>query len=104
MKSEGNEKETGEQVETLVSIPGPGPLAPIGTPKPQRAIDWTRPVQTVGSKRPVHIYAIDHRLKKPVIGYDSFFDSLGQWYYDGSWDNNSSTCLDLENIPEVPHV
>lgn len=81
----------------LVSIEGPGPLAEISQPKPLRVIDWTRPVQTV-SGRVVHIYAIDHRLKQPVVGRSGNDTSICQWDYDGAFmSNGEASGLDLEN-------
>lgn len=81
----------------LISMDGPGPLAPIGTPK---VIDWTKPVQTSG-KFPsrVHIYAIDHRLTKPVIGRQDGDTRVGCWNYDGTWMAGETGCLDLMNVP-----
>lgn len=86
-------------MEQKISIPGPGPLNEIGTPKP--AIDWTRPVQTRGGMT-VKIYAIDHGLKKPVVG--SFGDSADAttWAYDGTFIHGRISTLDLENIPQTP--
>ena len=88
--------------QNIVEIEGPGPLAPIGTPKPPRVIDWTKPVQTSG-KFPsrVHIYAIDHNLTKPVVGRVEGDTRVGSWYYDGIWMAGDTGCLDLMNVPEA---
>ncbi len=89
----------------LISIDGPGPLNEIGTPKPPRVIDWTKPVQTVGSygiKRLVKVYAIDHGLKQPVVGVMTGDNTPQIWSYDGRFKLDEECGMDLENVPETP--
>lgn len=87
----------------LITIEGPGPLAPIAGP-----IDWSRPLQTKGSfgiHQAVRIIAIDHSLNKPVIGVIGKDKNVSVWHYNGQYNFNSTgahaDCLDLENVPEV---
>lgn len=88
-------------MDNITTIEGPGPMNPIGTPRP--AIDWTKPVQTMAKiPVPVHIYAIDHRLKKPVIGKLDYWDDVGTWNFDGTWITGGTGSLDLMNVPEAP--
>ena len=81
----------------LITIDGPGPLNQIGAP----AIDWTKPVETKNG-RPVHVYAIDHRLLRPVIGLLQDDDSVTDWGYDGVFHSDRRACsLDLRNVQEA---
>lgn len=86
----------------LVTIEGPGPMNPIGTPQ----IDWTKPVQTKHGI-PVRIIAIDHALDCPVIGVIqgegtlSVYREASRWSYNGLFGGmlGGSGCLDLMNAP-----
>ena len=93
------EKQTGAEA-ALITIEGPGPLAPLPCP-----IDWTRPVRVKGSygiTHPVRIIAIDHSLTRSVIGVVGDDKKISEWHYTGEYDARTpGTCLDLENIPEV---
>lgn len=80
-----------------LTIEGPGPLNEIGTPK---VIDWTKPVRAK-TGRPVHIYAIDHNLTKPVLGRHDDDTSAYAWTYDGLFQPGQTGILDLENVPEA---
>lgn len=65
-------------------------------------IDWDKPVRTKGRKSLVTIYAIDKRLKKPVVGrVEDEFGDVGDWDLAGRFMSNSTPCgVDLENVPE----
>ena len=78
-----------------ITIEGPGPLNPIGKP----AIDWTKPVETVRGEK-VHIYAIDHNLRLPVLGRLLCDDDITQWSYDGRITDSASSPWDLRNVQE----
>lgn len=88
-----------EQTEYRISIPDPGPLAPIAN-----KIDWSRPLRTKGSydiHQPVRIIAIDHSLSKAVIGVIGADAYVSSWFYNGIYHVGGSDCLDLENVPET---
>jgi len=80
-----------------ITIEGPGPLNPIAG-----KIDWSKPLRCK-SGWTVKIYAIDHNLKKPVIGWCSCFPfETTEWNYNGVFDlKHPGEGLDLENVPEV---
>lgn len=90
----------------LITIEGPGPTNPIGTPKPP--IDWTKPVQTKNGT-PVRIIAIDHNLDLPVIGVVQgeglliVYREASKWSYCGRYGGmiGGSGCLDLMNVPDA---
>jgi hypothetical protein len=86
--------------ESLVTMEGPGPLAPIGAP---RVLDWSRPVRTVLGHTLVHIYAIDHNLAQPVVGRPLNDNAVLTWHLDGLFysDRHGTSGLDLENVPET---
>lgn len=63
------------------------------------SVDWSKPVRTVGRKTPVRIYAIDHHLRKPVVGLVEGDPWTTEWSLSGLF--HKEPCgLDLENVPE----
>lgn len=67
------------------------------TPKP---IDWTKPVRTKGTKKPVRIVCTDGPGDYPVVGFIGDDTDPYQWTLDGNWLVDDVHDDDLENAPQ----